>query len=48
MEQVEFLELAVRELNDQGIDWMLVGSYATSAWGEARFTDDIVLTAITL
>ena len=40
-EQVEFLEMAVRELNEQGIAWMLVGSYETSAWEEARFTDDI-------
>ena len=41
MEQVEFLQMAVNVLNDLGIQWMLVGSYATSAWGEARFTDDI-------
>lgn len=41
MEQVEFLQLAVKKLNELGISWMLVGSYATSAWGEARFTDDI-------
>ncbi len=41
MEQVEFLQLAVNVLNELGISWMLVGSYATSAWGEARFTDDI-------
>ena len=41
MEQIELLELAARQLDAQGIPWMLVGSYATSAWGEARFTQDI-------
>jgi hypothetical protein len=41
MEQIDFLRRAIRELDDQGIPWMLVGSYATSAWGEARFTQDI-------
>ena len=41
MEQIEFLQLAVNVLNELGVSWMLVGSYATSAWGEARFTDDI-------
>ena len=41
MEQVEFLQLAVVALNAQGIPWMVVGSYATSAWGEPRFTQDI-------
>jgi hypothetical protein len=41
VEQIEFLHLAAKELEKQGIPWMLVGSYATSAWGEARFTQDI-------
>jgi hypothetical protein len=41
MEQVEFLLLAAQELDSQKIPWMVVGSYATSAWGEARFTQDI-------
>lgn len=41
MEQLEFLQLAATELESLGIPWMLVGSYATSAFGEARFTQDI-------
>lgn len=41
MEQIEFLGLAATELERQNIPWMLVGSYASSAWGEARFTQDI-------
>ena len=41
MEQIEILQLAARELENLGIPWMLVGSFATSAWGEARFTQDI-------
>jgi hypothetical protein len=41
MEQIEFLQFAARALDSQQIPWMLVGSFATSAWGEARFTQDI-------
>jgi hypothetical protein len=41
LEQNDFLFMAGRELDQLGVEWMLVGSFASSAWGEARFTQDI-------
>ncbi len=41
MEQADFLKLAVEVLERLNIPYMLVGSYASTAWGEARFTQDI-------
>ena len=41
MEQTELLRLAVQTLEQLQIPYALVGSYATSIWGEARFTADI-------
>lgn len=41
MEQSDLLRLAVQTLEQLQIPYALVGSYATSIWGEARFTADI-------
>lgn len=41
MEQTDFLKLAVTVLDRLQIPYMLVGSYACSVWGVARFTQDI-------
>ena len=41
MEQPEFLRIAKQVLDRLEIPWMVVGSYATSIWGEARYTNDI-------
>ena len=41
MEQSELLARLVETLEDLGIPYMIGGSYASSAWGEARFTQDI-------
>ena len=41
MEQTDFLKLAVTVLERLAVPYMLVGSYACSVWGVARFTQDI-------
>lgn len=41
MEQVELLVFAVNALQRIEAPYALVGSYASGAWGEARFTQDI-------
>jgi len=41
VEQVDLLRLAVEVLERQGIDYMLVGSIASGAYGEPRLTQDI-------
>jgi len=41
VEQTDLLRLAVITLERLRIPYMLVGSYASSVWGEARFTQDI-------
>lgn len=41
MTQGELLEYACRTLERLGIEYALVGSLATSVWGEPRFTNDI-------
>ena len=43
MSQAELLELVLGVLNRLGIESMLVGSYASSFYGEARSTHDIDL-----
>ena len=43
MSQLEFLRVVVEILRGQGIDHMLVGSYASSYHGESRSTHDIDL-----
>ncbi len=43
MSQLELLSLLVKVLNDLQIDHMLVGSYASSYYGEARSTHDVDL-----
>ncbi len=41
MSQVELLELVMQILGQLGIESMLVGSHASSFYGEARSTHDI-------
>jgi hypothetical protein len=41
VEQLELLKFAVQVLNRLQISHALVGSFASSAWGESRFTQDI-------
>ncbi|MBC7820519.1 MAG: hypothetical protein IAG10_26845 [Planctomycetaceae bacterium] len=41
MEQTDLLRLAVEILERLQIPYALVGSYASSIWGVARFTEDI-------
>jgi len=41
VEQVELLRHAVLALDRIGIPYAIVGSFASSAWGESRFTQDI-------
>ena len=41
MEQIDLLRHVVRVLDELGIAYGIVGSYASAAWGEARFTQDI-------
>jgi predicted nucleotidyltransferase len=41
MRQIEFLQQVVTSLDQQGYRFMLVGSYGSSLYGEARFTQDI-------
>jgi hypothetical protein len=39
--QIEFLDYAIRVLGRLNIPYAVVGSYASSAWGEPRMTRDI-------
>ncbi len=41
MEQPALLRYAIEVLERHGIDYALVGSLASSLWGEVRFTNDI-------
>lgn len=41
MEQLELLKSVVSVLEDLQLTYMIVGSYGSGAWGEARFTQDI-------
>lgn len=41
MEQTDLLRIAVETLARLGIPYALVGSFASGAWGESRFTQDI-------
>jgi hypothetical protein len=41
MRQIEFLALAVNALERQGIQYAVVGSFASTAWGEPRMTRDL-------
>ena len=41
MEQAEFLQYAIGVLEDQGLTYMIVGSFASIAYGEPRLTHDI-------
>ena len=43
MSQLELLDLVMRVLKELHIESMLVGSYASSYYGEARSTHDIDL-----
>lgn len=43
MSQLDFLRIVVEVLRSQGIDHMLVGSYASSYHGESRSTHDVDL-----
>ena len=41
MEQIDLLREVIKVLDDLGITYMLVGSFASSAYGEPRLTQDI-------
>lgn len=41
MEQVDVLRHAIRVLEGLGVPYMLVGSFASTVYGEPRFTQDI-------
>ena len=41
MSQLELLSLLANVLNQLGVQWMLVGSHASSYYGEARSTHDV-------
>ena len=41
MEQSDLLRLAIDTLEQQRIPYAIVGSFASGAWGESRFTQDI-------
>ena len=41
MEQPELLRFIIEQLEQLAIQYMVVGSYASSAYGETRFTNDI-------
>ncbi|MCI0493343.1 MAG: hypothetical protein L0Z07_10455 [Planctomycetes bacterium] len=41
MEQTDLLRLATQTLDQLGIPYALVGSFASGVWGESRFTQDI-------
>jgi len=43
MDQIEFLRHTVEVLDKLEIPYLVVGAYASSAWGETRFTSDIDL-----
>ncbi len=48
MEQTELLKRAVEILDQLSIPYAIVGSFASGAWGESRFTQDIdILVAVT-
>ncbi|MEM6331401.1 MAG: hypothetical protein AAF790_14300, partial [Planctomycetota bacterium] len=41
MQQLDLLRLVVQTLERLGIEYAIVGSFASGAWGEPRFTEDI-------
>jgi hypothetical protein len=41
VEQTDLLKYAVESLDRLGIEYAIVGSFASGVWGEARFTQDI-------
>jgi hypothetical protein len=41
VEQTDLLRLAVESLDNLSIPYAIVGSFASGAWGESRFTQDI-------
>jgi predicted nucleotidyltransferase len=41
VEQTDLLKHAIQELQRLGISHAIVGSFASGAWGESRFTQDI-------
>ena len=41
MEQTDLLRLAIESLDELRIPYAIVGSFASGAWGESRFTQDI-------
>lgn len=41
MSQVDFLKTVIGVLEGQGICYMMVGSFVSSRFGEARFTNDV-------
>jgi hypothetical protein len=43
--QGDFLKAVIAILEAEGIDYMVVGSFASAAFGEARFTNDIDIVA---
>lgn len=45
MEQSDLLRHALDALEGMGVDYMLVGSFASTAYGEPRFTQDIDILA---
>jgi len=45
VEQAELLQFTLTKLEQLGIDYMLVGSFASGIYGEPRFTQDIDVVA---
>ncbi|TWT86331.1 hypothetical protein Mal64_38720 [Pseudobythopirellula maris] len=43
MDQLDLLRLVVETLDRLGVDYAVVGSFASGAWGEPRLTQDIDL-----
>jgi len=43
VEQAELLKFAIQTLERVGIQYALVGSFASGVWGESRFTQNIDL-----
>ena len=41
MEQFDLLRLAIESLDSLGVPYAIVGSFASSVWGESRFTQDM-------
>ena len=41
MDQIDLLRYTIETLVRLGIPYLVVGSYASSAWGETRYTNDI-------